>query len=120
MPVELVVTALLIPDGESSRQNFILEKSVAVDRLSPMVDTSRLSRRRGAGGTVANRAVVGAPDKGSVSRRAEQEVRNEGVISIGASSYEQPAAGSGQADSALTSPSTARPTVGSTSRGSIE
>ncbi len=36
----------------------------------------------GAGGTVSNRVVAGAPGKGYVGRRVDEEVRNESVISI--------------------------------------
>jgi hypothetical protein len=53
-------------------------------------------------------------DKEYVGRRADEEVRKEGVISIRASPHEQLAAGSSRADSASTSPSTARPTIEST------
>jgi hypothetical protein len=77
---------------------------MSADVGSPGVDTSRSRRRAlGAGGTVSNRAVAGALGKGYAGQRAE-EVRNEGVMSIGTSSHEQPAAGSGQADSASRSP----------------
>jgi hypothetical protein len=58
--------------------------------------------------------VAGALGKGYVDRRADEEVRKEGVVSIGASSHEQLAAGSDRADSASASPSEARPTIGST------
>jgi hypothetical protein len=37
----------------------------------------------GAGGTVSNRVFADAPGKGYVGRRADEEVRNEGVILIG-------------------------------------
>ena len=77
---------------------------MSADVRSLRVDPSRSSRRGalGAGSIISNSTVAGAPGKGYTNRRVE--ARNEGVISIGASSHEQRAAGSGQADSASTSP----------------
>jgi hypothetical protein len=63
---------------------------------------------------VSSRVVAGAPGKEYVGRRADEEVRKEGVISIGALSDGQPTAGSGRAGSTSASPWTARPTGGST------
>jgi chorismate synthase len=82
--------------------------------LRGLIRQDRRGGGEGAGDTESNRVVAGALGKRYVGRRADEEVRKEFVISIGASPHEQLAAGSSRADSASTSPSTARPTIEST------
>jgi hypothetical protein len=68
----------------------------------------------GIGGTISDCVAANVLGNGNVGRRADKEIRKEGVISIRAPSHEKPAAGSIRTDSASASPSTARPTIGST------